>query len=57
MMLEATEGIFNCLGGTQVITLAALARYAAQHPEARTVISALEQHIRHTARTLAKQSK
>jgi len=57
MMLEATDGLFKCLGGQKVITLEAMAHSFAQHPEAGTAISALEEQMQRIARTLAKQSK
>lgn len=54
MMLEATEGLFKCLGGQNVITLQSLAGWGTQHAEAETMISALEQQTQRIERILSK---
>jgi hypothetical protein len=55
-MLEATEGLFSCLGGKKAIAVEALARWVGQHPGAGRINSVLEQQIERIAKTLAKQS-
>lgn len=55
MMLQATEGLLKCLGGEKVIALQAMARLLAEHPEAGTAISALDQQMQRIARNLAKK--
>lgn len=57
MILEGTDGLFRCLGGQKVITLQAIARLLAEHPEAGTAMCALDQQLRRIARNVAKQSK
>jgi hypothetical protein len=57
MMEEGIAGLFRCHGGQEVITLQAVARFIAEHPEVGTAISAREQEIERIARIIARKSK
>ena len=57
MMHEVIARIFGCLGGQMMIEVQAMAHWVAQHPEAETMVSALEQQIQRIERILARQSK